>query len=100
MIAIYDSEESFLSEEIVAGAKVECTKALCQAEFQNMPFGEYAISIYYDENNNGELDTNWLGIPKEAYAFSNNAKGRFGPPSFDDAKFNLNNSSQSVTLTF
>ncbi|MBK8497596.1 MAG: DUF2141 domain-containing protein [Flavobacteriales bacterium] len=49
--------------------------------------GVYAIKIFHDVNNNGELDTNWLGIPTEPYGFSNDAMGTFGPPAFKDASF-------------
>ena len=47
------------------------------------------MKLFHDENENGELDTGFLGIPKEDYAFSNNASGVFGPPSYDKAKFEL-----------
>lgn len=51
--------------------------------------GKYAIIIYQDENNNGEFDRNFLNIPKEPYALSNNIKPMF-KPSFDDSLFNFN----------
>jgi uncharacterized protein (DUF2141 family) len=44
-----------------------------------------AIAAYHDENANGELDRNALGIPSERYGFTNNARGITGPPSFEDA---------------
>ncbi|MDP4535942.1 DUF2141 domain-containing protein [Alkalimonas collagenimarina] len=53
----------------------------------DLPAGEYAIRVMHDENNNGKLDTNLLGMPTEQYGFSNNA-GQFGPASFADARFN------------
>ena len=54
-----------------------------------IPAGNYAIGIFIDTNANEALDRNFLQIPTEQYGFSNNAKGRFGPPSFADAAFNL-----------
>ncbi|MEN8835700.1 MAG: DUF2141 domain-containing protein [Polaribacter sp.] len=45
--------------------------------------------MFYDENNNGKMDTKLFGVPKEPYGFSNNAKGFMGPPSFEEAKFTL-----------
>jgi uncharacterized protein (DUF2141 family) len=51
--------------------------------------GKYAIRYFHDENGNGKLDTNTFGIPKEGYGFSNNAKGTFGPPSFEKWIFDL-----------
>ena len=43
----------------------------------------------HDENRNGKLDTNFLGIPKEGVGASNNPKSRFGPPSFEESMFVL-----------
>ena len=60
--------------------------------FTGIPEGDYAIAIFHDSNNNGILDKNFIGIPKEGYGFSNNAKGTFGPPHFDKAKFKLDTS--------
>ena len=48
---------------------------------------EYAIAVCHDANNNNKCDTNFIGIPLEGVAVSNNAKSFLGPPSFDDAKF-------------
>jgi uncharacterized protein (DUF2141 family) len=45
------------------------------------------VSAFHDRNNNGELDKDWLGVPVEDYGASNDARGTFGPPSFEDAKF-------------
>lgn len=50
-----------------------------------VPKGTWAVLVYQDENGNGQLDRNVIGIPKENYGFSRDAAGRFGPPGFDDA---------------
>lgn len=50
-----------------------------------MPAGTYAVSVIYDEDGNGELNTGLLGIPTEPVGFSNNAAGLFGPPDFAEA---------------
>jgi uncharacterized protein (DUF2141 family) len=55
--------------------------------FRDLPFGAYAAKVFQDENSNGELDTNFVGFPTEAFGFSNDAMGRFGPPTFEEAKF-------------
>jgi len=45
--------------------------------------------VFLDKNGNGKLDTNAIGSPKEPWGVSNNAKARrFGPPLYNDAKFN------------
>ncbi len=58
--------------------------------FENLPYGEYAISVHHDEDNNGKVNTNWIGIPNEGLGSSKDAKGNFGPPSFDKAMVKLN----------
>lgn len=91
-IAVYDSDDDWLGDETVMQQKVVIAEALdgelVLSELQ-LPPGEYAFSIFYDVNNNGELDTNWIGIPKEPVAISNNARPSFGPPSYEDAVFTL-----------
>jgi uncharacterized protein (DUF2141 family) len=67
--------------------------------FENIPFGYYVFAIIHDENDNLKLDRNLFGIPREGYAFSNNVRGRFGPPGYDSAKFELNKSEIKQTIT-
>lgn len=57
------------------------------AKFEGIAPGDYAVAVMHDENDNGQIDTNWIGIPKEGLGVSNNAKGVMGPPKFKDAKF-------------
>jgi uncharacterized protein (DUF2141 family) len=58
--------------------------------FDDLVPNDYAIAVYHDVNDNGQLDRNFLGIPKEPYGFSNNVK-RLSPPGFDEAKVTLGN---------
>jgi uncharacterized protein (DUF2141 family) len=51
----------------------------------DVPPGTWAVLAYQDENDNGKLDRNLIGIPSEKYGFSRDAAGRFGPPKFDEA---------------
>jgi uncharacterized protein (DUF2141 family) len=50
-----------------------------------IPKGTWAVLVFQDENGNGELDRNFIGIPKENYGFSRDAASKFGPPGFDEA---------------
>jgi uncharacterized protein (DUF2141 family) len=59
------------------------------AEFHDVPPGKYAIAVFQDSNGNGVLDKGMMGRPKEPYGFSNNAAGKFGPPSFNAAAFTV-----------
>lgn len=65
--------------------KIREEEARC--DFEDIPPGTYAIAVIHDENMNGKLDTNWLGIPTEGYGFSNEEKGGAGVPSFSNASF-------------
>ncbi|QDW22966.1 DUF2141 domain-containing protein [Flavobacterium sp. KBS0721] len=85
-VGLYNSDGTFLKTTYKSVAsKIKDNKAM--VTFDNLPAGEYAISTYHDENNNGKLDKNMMGIPSEDYAASNNAKGFMGPPAYKDAKF-------------
>ena len=65
--------------------------------FKNLPLGKYALAIYHDENANKICDTNFFGIPKEAYAFSNGIRPRFSAPSFQSCSFMVN-SDKSIRI--
>lgn len=54
--------------------------------FEGLECRAYALAVVHDENGNGKLDTNFLGIPREGLGASRNARRMFGPPTFDDAK--------------
>ena len=61
--------------------------------------GRYAVKAYHDANANGELDKGAFGAPTEPYGFSRNARGRFGPPAWDDASFALGSSGLAIEIT-
>ena len=58
--------------------------------FDEMPYGNYSIKAFHDQNGNNRLDTNFMGKPTERYGFSNHADGRFGPPPFSQTVITLN----------
>lgn len=90
MIAIYNSEESYFdSEQMFLSAEIAVESAEAKYTFKDMPHDTYAIAIYHDEDNDGEMDRKWFGPPREGYAFSNNYHSTFKPASFDDAAFKL-----------
>ena len=92
-IGLYSIAENFpTSGKEFKGKFVDVTGTTVIHTFKDVPSGVYAVAIYHDSNSNGKLDKNFLGIPKEDYAFSNNASGAFGPPDFKDAAFKLDGS--------
>jgi len=93
------------SEDEYAGDKKEfCTASTelknKKAEWvlENMPYGRYSVKAFHDKNDNSKLDTNFAGMPIEPYGFSNNARGRFGPPPFDSAAFTLNSPQLQIAI--
>lgn len=85
-VGIFNSQNDFLKKQLF-GQVIKSKSGEIQVVFDNVPTGAYAISIIHDENENGELDSNFFGIPKEGFGFSNDAMGTFGPPSFEKASF-------------
>ena len=99
MVAVYNATQKFLGEEMVIGKIEKVTQTGDMTiQFNDLPYGEYAISVYHDKNANQDLDTNLFKIPTEPYGFSNNAKGSFGPPNFDAAKINFNADNQQHSI--
>lgn len=99
-IAVYASKDGFPMEgaKAVTSASIKVDNAKVSYTFEKMAYGEYAVSVYYDENSNNKLDAGFMGIPKEAVGASNDAKGKMGPPSFDDAKFLLNAEYKEINI--
>lgn len=69
--------------------KAQITAHEMTLDFVNLPDGEYAIALVQDLNGNGKMDTKKFGIPAEPFAFSNAALRKFGPPFFEQAKFEI-----------
>ncbi len=62
----------------------------------DIPAGDIAVLIYVDENENGLIDKNFIGIPKEPLGISNNYRPK-GPPAFGRAKFTIGDG-ESITI--
>lgn len=87
--ALFGSRDGFPNDSKAAVAstavRIENRRAACV--FPNLPPGSYALAVLHDENDNDRMDYNFMGLPVEGYAFSNDARGILGPPTFDAAKF-------------
>jgi uncharacterized protein (DUF2141 family) len=92
-VGLYNSDETFL-KSTYKSITSEIKNNGATVTFVGIPKGEYGISTYQDENSNGKLDKNMMGIPSEDFACSNDAKGFMGPPAYEDAKFNINKDSK------
>jgi len=83
------------NEKVLEGYSEKISNNNCVIVIKDLKPGKYAFKFFHDENNDEKLNTNFMGIPKEGYGFSNNASGKFGPPSFNKMIFEVN---QSDTL--
>lgn len=79
-------------------AEIDPKTMSAQITFKDVPQGTFAVSVLHDENGNGKMDKNFVGIPKEGYGASNNPKKKRRPPTFDEAKFSLNSAEQSIEI--
>lgn len=96
IIGVFNQDKNFLKDGFaIKKYKIKVDKNTAVININDLPKGEYAITMYHDENSDNECNRNFMGIPKEGYAFSNNFKPKFGPPKFKDCKFEL---SESKTL--
>jgi uncharacterized protein (DUF2141 family) len=84
-VALFDSAEAMAANEPLASQKLPMHDGVAQLVFAGLAPGRYAVKTFTDENGNGRLDTNLVGLPTERYGFSNDAVGRMGPPDFEAA---------------
>lgn len=93
------NEKGFLDNtKVITGKIVKVSSSTININF-DLPDGTYAVAVIHDIDKNGKLSTNMFGYPTEPYAFSRNAKGNFGPPTFKDASIQLNSDKKiSISL--
>jgi uncharacterized protein (DUF2141 family) len=100
--ALFESPAGFPSEFLHSATNVmiiKIRKSQARCDFEDIPPGTYAMVVIHDENMNGKLDTNALGIPKEGYGFSNDAKKWLGTPAFSDASFTYDGQNVDMTMS-
>lgn len=82
-VAVCDKER-FLKDCVYSGS-APAQSDTTVVTIKNVPKGTWAVLAYQDENQNDKLDRNFIGIPSENYGFSRDARGRFGPPDYEEA---------------
>ena len=80
-----EGEEFPYSGGMFAGLQHRAREGSVRFVLRDVPAGRYAVNAFHDENDNGSLDSNLLGIPTEGYGFANDPPTSFGPPEFDEA---------------
>ena len=98
-VAVYDKAETFLQAKKYISTKsiVADMNSPLQLDF-SLPFGDYAVTAYHDINDDHHLDQNYLGVPTEPYALSNNVNVKWRRPTFEETKISFNKTEQKVSL--
>lgn len=99
MVALFTQSNGFPQQPQNAFAvkSLPAAKGKISVSFTGIPSGNCAIAVFHDANNDGKLNTNALGIPKEAYGFSNNARPMFSAPTFKEAGIVVNKT-QTISI--
>ena len=95
-----ESKDTFPSgDDIVSGLREPARIGTLHFVVNDLPAGRYAVNAFHDENDNGELDTNLVGISSEGYGFANDPSTTFGPADFEEAAVTVGETSGVAILT-
>ncbi len=99
-LALYNDPDKFPKRSgSIAGGDVVAVKGSVVYIFRNLPPGLYAVAIYHDANANRRFDKNALGLPREGFGFSNDARPVFSAPGFDAAAVTLKAPKTRIKIT-
>ena len=98
---LFTSDEGFPLgvDDVDTTAHAEITGGSATVEFDGIPHGSYAVVVYHDANDNGQLDRNFVGMPSEGAAVYKPVEARVPPPDFDDCAFTFDVRNRTVSLT-
>ncbi len=97
-IAMFNSPATWLGDHPKYNTTIDVDGQAVSWKLNDIPYGDYGIAVFHDENKNGKMDKNFLGIPQEAYGFSNNMRVTFGPPGWDKSKFAVKGPTTEVSI--
>lgn len=98
-IGVYNEEEGYLKDKgVIRNETGSIKRNTCTLETGILPYGDYAMALLHDENNNKTMDYSWLQLPKEGFGFSNNPKIGMSAPSFQETKVQLNSCEKRITI--
>ncbi len=97
-VALYDSAEAFAGGQPVAARTAPMRDGAASLRFADLAPGRYALRVFADENGNGKLDANPMGLPLERYGFSNDARGNRGAPAFEAAAIDLGTAGHAAVI--
>ena len=96
-IAMFSSAETWLGDSTKYNTTIDVDAPAVSWKINDVPYGDYGIAVFHDQNKNGK-DKNFLGMPQEAYGFSNNLRVVLGPPKWDKSKFAVKGATTEVAI--
>ena len=97
-IAVFNSAETWLGEHPVYSSTIKVDGQTVTWTINDVPYGDYGIAAFHDENSNGKMDKNLVGVPKEPYGFSNNLTVILRAPRWDKGKFAVTNPITEISI--
>jgi len=97
-IAVFNSSETWLGEHPVYSSTIKVDGQTVTWTINDVPYGDYGIAAFHDENSNGKMDKNLVGVPKEPYGFSNNLTVILRAPRWDKGKFPVRNPTTEISI--
>ena len=97
-IAVFNSSETWLGEHPVYSSTIKVGGQTVTWRINDVPYGDYGIAAFHDENSNGKMDKNLVGVPKEPYGFSNNLTVILRAPRWEKGKFSVANPITEISI--
>ncbi len=100
LVLVFDGEDGFPDqvEKAFKQIVVEPKNKKAIVRLENIPVGNYAVTVLHDEDDNGKMTNNFAGLPREKYGFSNNPKIYFSPPSFEKSAIAVASANQAIQI--
>ncbi len=97
-VSVFNSESTFLKSPYIKKQIETGPDGNTILNFENLPAGDYAVSVVHDQDADGKLDRNLIGKPREPFGFSNNVQVKFAPPAFEKVKFTVDQKDQTIVI--
>jgi len=99
-VAVYrDNDKQWLEDKhAISTQSVPARAGTTLVRVTGLAPGRYGVAVFHDEDSDGKLDTNLVGIPTEAYGFSRNPGSKFGPPKLKDARFIYHRGGRKISI--
>lgn len=100
LLSLFNSSNGFPTEpeKALRWGKSNVTSSSVIISINGIAFGEYAIAVLHDLNNNNVMDRDWLGLPEESYGISNNPENHISVPKYEEAKFKFSNTRDTIEI--